>query len=152
MQEVVRLHASSGTTGKPIVVAYTEADLQVWTSVMVRSFAACGLHQGDVVQNAYGYGLFTGGLGVHYAAEAIGATVIPVSGGFEEGRFFTRKNGALMATPLFIVLLVVETTDLVFELSMHPGMDGPHDYAVHLKTSDSQTPDLVVRVLSNWGP
>ena len=73
-EEIVRVHASSGTTGKPIVVAYTEADLQVWTSVMVRSFAACGLHHGDVVQNAYGYGLFTGGLGAHYGAEALGAT------------------------------------------------------------------------------
>ena len=60
--EVVRLHASSGTTGKPIVVAYTQEDMDVWTQVMVRSFAACGLHRGDIVQNAYGYGLFTGGL------------------------------------------------------------------------------------------
>ena len=81
MQEIVRLHASSGTTGKPIVVAYTKADLDVWSSVMTRSFAACGLHEGDIVQNAYGYGLFTGGLGAHYGAERLGATVIPVSGG-----------------------------------------------------------------------
>jgi len=77
----VRLHASSGTTGKPIVVAYTQSDLDVWTQVMVRSFAACGLHRGDVIQNAYGYGLFTGGLGAHYGGEALGATVIPISGG-----------------------------------------------------------------------
>eukprot|EP00825_Cyclidium_porcatum_P033208 TRINITY_DN35264_c0_g1_i1.p1 TRINITY_DN35264_c0_g1~~TRINITY_DN35264_c0_g1_i1.p1 ORF type:complete len:229 (-),score=2.68 TRINITY_DN35264_c0_g1_i1:19-705(-) len=79
MEEIVRLHASSGTTGKPIVVAYNQADLDVWASVMVRSFAACGLHRGDIVQNAYGYGLFTGGLGAHYGAEALGATVIPIS-------------------------------------------------------------------------
>jgi phenylacetate-CoA ligase len=77
MEEVVRLHASSGTTGKPIVVAYTQADLDVWSEVMVRSFAACGVHRGDVIQNAYGYGLFTGGLGAHYGGEALGATVIP---------------------------------------------------------------------------
>jgi phenylacetate-CoA ligase len=69
MKDVVRLHASSGTTGKPIVVAYTQQDLDVWTSVMVRAFAACGLHRGDIIQNAYGYGLFTGGLGAHYGAE-----------------------------------------------------------------------------------
>jgi len=76
MEEIVRLHASSGTTGKPIVVAYTQADLDVWSEVMVRSFVACGLHRGDVIQNAYGYGLFTGGLGAHYGIEALGATVI----------------------------------------------------------------------------
>ena len=63
MEEVVRLHASSGTTGKPIVVAYTQEDVDVWTNAMVRTLAACGLHKGDIVQNAYGYGLFTGGLG-----------------------------------------------------------------------------------------
>jgi phenylacetate-CoA ligase len=79
MEEIVRLHASAGTTGKPIVVAYTQADLDVWTQVMLRTFAACGLHRGDIVQNAYDYGLFTGGLGAHYGAEALGATVIPIS-------------------------------------------------------------------------
>src|SRR5512143_799357 len=70
MEEIVRLHASSGTTGKPIVVAYTQADIAVWMQVMVRAFASYGLHRGDVIQNAYGYGLFTGGLGAHYGAEA----------------------------------------------------------------------------------
>ena len=65
MREIVRVHASSGTTGKPIVVAYNQHDLDVWTNVMVRSFAACGVHAGDIIQNAYGYGLFTGGLGAH---------------------------------------------------------------------------------------
>src|SRR5512139_3922099 len=62
LREVVRLHASSGTTGKPIVVAYTQEDVEVWASVMMRTFSACGLHEGDILQNAYGYGLFTGGL------------------------------------------------------------------------------------------
>ena len=81
MSEIVRLHASSGTTGKPIVVAYTQEDLQVWASAMLRTFAAAGLHRGDIIQNAYGYGLFTGGLGAHYGAERIGAAVIPMSGG-----------------------------------------------------------------------
>src|SRR5271157_1549324 len=79
IEEVVRLHASSGTTGKPIVVAYTQQDLDVWTNVMVRSLASCGITHGDIVQNAYGYGLFTGGLGAHYGAEALGATVVPIS-------------------------------------------------------------------------
>jgi phenylacetate-CoA ligase len=109
MEEIVRLHASSGTTGKPIVVAYTEADLQVWTSVMVRSFAACGLHAGDVVQNAYGYGLFTGGLGAHYGAEALGATVIPISGGNTERQLMVLQDfgvTAICCTPSYMVHLI----------------------------------------------
>ena len=72
MSEIVRLHASTGTTGKPIVVAYTQQDVDVWTNVMCRSFAACGLHRGDIIQNAYGYGLFTGGLGAHYGGGGAG--------------------------------------------------------------------------------
>ena len=79
--EIVRLHASSGTTGKPIVVAYTQEDLDVWAEVMKRSLASCGLSKEDIVQVSYGYGLFTGGLGAHYGAEALGATVVPASGG-----------------------------------------------------------------------
>ena len=84
MDEVVRIHASSGTTGKATVVAYTRGDLDVWTEVMSRTLRAGGVRPGDVVQNAYGYGLFTGGLGFHYGAESVGAAVIPVSGGFTE--------------------------------------------------------------------
>jgi len=79
MQDVVRLHRSSGTTGKPIVVAYTKEDLKVWANVMMRAFAGCGLHKGDIIQNSYGYGLFTGGLGMHYGAETLGAAVVPTS-------------------------------------------------------------------------
>jgi phenylacetate-CoA ligase len=109
MEEIVRLHASSGTTGKPIVVAYTEADLRVWTSVMVRSFAACGVHAGDVVQNAYGYGLFTGGLGAHYGIEALGATVIPISGGNTERQLMVLQDfgvTAICCTPSYMVHLI----------------------------------------------
>ncbi len=84
MDEVVRIHASSGTTGKPTVVAYTRGDLDVWTDVMARTLMAGGVGPADVVQNAYGYGLFTGGLGFHYGAERIGAAVIPISGGFTD--------------------------------------------------------------------
>ncbi|WP_242344904.1 phenylacetate--CoA ligase family protein [Anaeromyxobacter terrae] len=109
MERIVRLHASSGTTGKPIVVAYTEADLRVWTSVMVRTFAACGLHRGDVIQNAYGYGLFTGGLGAHYGAEALGATVIPISGGNTERQLMVLQDfgaTAICCTPSYMIHLV----------------------------------------------
>jgi phenylacetate-CoA ligase len=84
MDDVVRLHASSGTTGKPTVVAYTRADLDHWSELMARSLMAGGVTRADVVQNAYGYGLFTGGLGFHAGAERLGATVIPISGGLTE--------------------------------------------------------------------
>lgn len=79
--EVVRLHASSGTTGKPTVVGYSRRDIEIWSEVMARTLTAAGAGKNDVLHVAYGYGLFTGGLGVHYGAEKIGATVIPISGG-----------------------------------------------------------------------
>ncbi len=80
-EQVIRLHASSGTTGKPTVVGYTSRDLDTWAGLMARSMRACGTRPGDVVHLAYGYGLFTGGLGFHYGAEKLGCTVVPVSGG-----------------------------------------------------------------------
>lgn len=81
MNEVIRVHASSGTTGKPTVVGYTRDDLATWSEVVARSFALSGAKPGDIFQNAYGYGLFTGGLGMHYGAELMGLNTIPVSGG-----------------------------------------------------------------------
>ncbi len=109
MQDVVRLHASSGTTGKPTVVAYTQHDLGVWTDAMVRTFAACGLGCGDIIQNAYGYGLFTGGLGAHYGAEALGATVIPISGGNTDRQIMVMKDfnvTAICCTPSYFLHLL----------------------------------------------
>lgn len=79
--EIVRLHASSGTTGKPIVVGYTRNDLDMWSEVIARSLTMAGVTKNDIVQIAYGYGLFTGGLGIHYGVEKVGASVIPISGG-----------------------------------------------------------------------
>lgn len=113
IHEIVRLHASSGTTGKPIVVAYTQQDVNVWSEVMVRTFAACGCHRGDVIQNAYGYGLFTGGLGAHYGAEALGATVIPISGGNTQRQIMVMKDfgvTAICSTPSYF-LHVLEKTE-----------------------------------------
>ncbi|URA11384.1 phenylacetate--CoA ligase [Thermospira aquatica] len=81
MEKIVRIHASSGTTGKPTVVGYTASDIALWSEVMARSLVSAGATKHSIIQNAYGYGLFTGGLGVHYGAERIGATVIPISGG-----------------------------------------------------------------------
>lgn len=83
-EKLVRVHASSGTTGKPIVVGYTQRDIDTWSEVMARSIRAAGGRTGMIIHNAYGYGLFTGGLGVHYGAEMLGCTVVPISGGMTE--------------------------------------------------------------------
>jgi len=123
MADVVRLHASSGTTGKPIVVAYTRQDLAVWTSVMCRTLAACGLHGGDVIQNAYGYGLFTGGLGAHYGAEALGATVIPISGGQTDRQIMVLKDfgvTGICCTPSYFLHLVDRAEALGMDLRALP--------------------------------
>jgi len=115
MEEVVRLHASSGTTGKPIVVAYTQEDVDVWTNAMARTLAACGLGKGDIVQNAYGYGLFTGGLGAHSGAEGLGATVIPISGGNTDRQIMVMKDfgvTAFCSTPSYFVHLIERAGEL----------------------------------------
>ena len=130
MEEIVRLHASSGTTGKPIVVAYTQADVDVWTSVMVRSFSVCGLHKGDIVQNAYGYGLFTGGLGAHYGAEGLGATVVPISGGNTDRQIMVMKDfgvTAICCTPSYFLHMVERAAELdidIRELPLRVGVFG----------------------------
>ena len=119
MKDVVRLHVSSGTTGKPIVVAYTKEDVDVWTSVMVRCLAGCGLHHGDIVQVAYGYGLFTGGLGAHYGAEALGATVVPTSGGNADRQIMLMKDfgvTAICCTPTYFLHLIDRAAELGVEL------------------------------------
>lgn len=92
MENVVRIHASSGTTGKPTVVGYTRRDINTWSELMARTLAAAGTHKGDIVHNAYGYGLFTGGLGFHYGAERLGASVIPVSGGNTKRQILLMKD------------------------------------------------------------
>jgi phenylacetate-CoA ligase len=123
MKDVVRLHVSSGTTGKPIVVAYTKEDVDVWTSVMVRCFAGCGLHRGDIIQNAYGYGLFTGGLGAHYGAEGLGATVVPTSGGNADRQIMLMKDfgvTAICCTPTYFLHLIARATELGVDMKQLP--------------------------------
>ncbi len=123
LEEIVRFHASSGTTGKPIVVAYTKEDIQDWATAILRSFAACGLHAGDIVQNAYGYGLFTGGLGAHYGAEALGAAVIPISGGNTERQIMIMKDfgvTAISCTPSYFVHIIDTAKDLGVDLRQLP--------------------------------
>lgn len=108
MDEVVRVHASSGTTGKPTVVAYTIKDIGTWAEVMARTLACGEVTRQDVVHNAYGYGLFTGGLGIHYGAERIGATVVPMSGGNTRRQIMLMQDfGAtvLCCTPSYAIYL-----------------------------------------------
>ncbi|BCU05916.1 phenylacetate--CoA ligase family protein [Allochromatium tepidum] len=123
MSDVVRLHASSGTTGKPIVVAYTREDVEVWSEVMARTFASCGLHRGDILQNAFGYGLFTGGLGAHYGGEALGATVIPISGGNTDRQIMLIRDfnvTALCCTPSYFTHMVERARELDIDLRELP--------------------------------
>ncbi|VAW17806.1 Phenylacetate-coenzyme A ligase [hydrothermal vent metagenome] len=110
-QKVVRVHASSGTTGKPTVVGYTARDLDTWAELMARSIWAGGGRPGDIVHCAYGYGLFTGGLGAHYGAERLGCTVIPVSGGMTERQvqlIEDFKPDIIMVTPSYLLAIADE--------------------------------------------
>ncbi|HEY6748462.1 MAG TPA: phenylacetate--CoA ligase PaaK [Mycobacteriales bacterium] len=110
-EQVRRVHASSGTTGKPIVVGYTADDLDVWATVMARSIRAAGGRAGDILHNAYGYGLFTGGLGAHYGGERLGCMVVPVSGGMtpRQVQLITDFGPRIiMVTPSYMLALVDE--------------------------------------------
>ena len=109
--KVARLHASSGTTGKSVVVGYTKKDLDVWADVMARSLRAAGIRAGDMVHNAYGYGMFTGGLGAHYGIERAGCTVVPMSGGQTEKQvqqILDFRPDAIMVTPSYSLVIAEE--------------------------------------------
>ena len=109
--DVRRVHASSGTTGRPTVVGYTERDLDTWATVMARSIRAAGGRPGDVLHNAYGYGLFTGGLGAHYGAERLGCTVVPVSGGMTPRQVQLIRDfepRVVMVTPSYMLTVIDE--------------------------------------------
>jgi phenylacetate-CoA ligase len=108
-EQVVRLHASSGTTGKPVVVGYTQADIDMWADVVARSLRAAGVRPGMMVHVAYGYGLFTGGLGAHYGAERLGCMVVPVSGGMTERQvslIHDLRPDAIIVTPSYMMALL----------------------------------------------
>lgn len=110
-QEVVRIHASSGTTGKPTVVGYTRRDIDTWADLVARSLRAAGTRAGDIVHVAYGYGLFTGGLGAHYGAERLGCTVIPMSGGQTEKQVQLIRDfqpDVIMVTPSYMQVIIEE--------------------------------------------
>ena len=123
LAEVVRLHASSGTTGKPIVVGYTRADVDLWAGVMKRAFQCCGLDRNDVIQVSYGYGLFTGGLGAHYGTEALGATVVPTSGGNTQRQIMVMQDfgvTAICCTPSYFNFLAEKAAESGVDLKKLP--------------------------------
>ena len=136
---IVRLHASSGTTGKSTVVGYTRRDLDVWAECMARSMRAAGMTSRDLLHNAYGYGLFTGGLGAHYGAEKLGATVIPVSGGATKRQAqLLRDFGAtaVCCTPSYILFLYEAAMEMginVKELPLRVGIFGAEPWTEEMR-------------------
>ncbi|MGD0535579.1 MAG: phenylacetate--CoA ligase family protein [Methanoregula sp.] len=145
-EELVRYHVSSGTTGKPTVVGYTQKDLDTWTTSLARGFTAIGLGRGDVIQVSYGYGLFTGGLGVHYGAERIGATVLPTSVGNTERQIELMQDlgvTAIACTPSYLLH--------IGEVAEKMGIDIKKD--THLKTgilgAEPWTEGMRIR-MENW--
>ena len=122
-EKLARLHASSGTTGKPTVVGYTRGDLDRWADLMARSLACIGAMPGDVVHNAYGYGLFTGGLGAHYGAERLGCTVVPMSGGGTERQVALMQDfgaSVLCSTPSYALNIVEVAEQMGIDLKRGP--------------------------------
>src|SRR5499427_6322894 len=140
-EKLVRVHASSGTTGKPIVVGYTRADIDMWSSVMARSIRAAGGRTGMIIHNAYGYGLFTGGLGVHYGAERLGCTVVPMSGGGTERQVMLLKDfraNVICATPSYALNIAEVAAGMGVELrsdALRIGVFGAEPWSEALRAS-----------------
>src|SRR6056297_1316017 len=140
MENVVRIHASSGTTGKPTVVGYTARDINTWAELIARSLASSGASRGDIIHNAYGYGLFTGGLGFHYGAETLGASVIPVSGGNTKRQVIIMRDFGptiLTSTPSYALHLAeaAEEEGVSFrDLQFKSGIFGAEPWSEDMRT------------------
>lgn len=139
LSEIVRIHSSSGTTGKPTVVGYTRNDLNNWSEMMARSFYAAGATKNDVVQISYGYGLFTGGLGIHYGAEKVGASVIPASGGNTKKQVMIMKDygsTVLACTPSYALFLAEVMEELGIskeEMKLRVGIFGAEPWSQNMR-------------------
>jgi phenylacetate-CoA ligase len=140
MSEVVRLHASSGTTGKPVVNGYTRHDLEVWAEVMARSLTCCGATKNSIIHIAYGYGLFTGGLGAHFGAERIGASVIPASGGHTKRQIMLMKDFGstiLACTPSYAMHLALVMDEMGLsksDLKLKGGLFGAEPWSQNMRS------------------
>ncbi len=139
LSEIVRIHASSGTTGRPTVVGYTRNDITVWSEVMARTLTAAGAGKESFIQIAYGYGLFTGGLGVHYGAERIGASVIPISGGNTKRQIQIMKDFGtthIACTPSYALYLAETMEEMGIrkeELSLKAGVFGAEPWTDNMR-------------------
>jgi phenylacetate-CoA ligase len=139
LEDIVRVHASSGTTGKSTVVGYTKKDIDTWANLMARALACAGATSGDMVHNAYGYGLFTGGLGAHYGAEKLGATVIPVSGGNTKRQITIMrdfKSTVLLSTPSYALNLAETMEQMGIDpqtLSLRVGIFGAEPWSENMR-------------------
>jgi phenylacetate-CoA ligase len=139
LEQVVRIHASSGTTGKQTVVGYTRRDINTWAELMARSLAAGGVQKNDIIHNSYGYGLFTGGLGVHYGAEKLGASVIPMSGGNSKRQIIIMQDfgsTVLTCTPSYALFLaeVAEEMGVDFKnLKLRVGIFGAEPWSERMR-------------------
>jgi phenylacetate-CoA ligase len=144
--EVVRVHASSGTTGRPTVVGYTRGDIRTWARLMARSIRASGGRPGDVVHVAYGYGLFTGGLGAHYGAEELGCTVVPVSGGMTERQVMLIRDfqpDIIMVTPSYMLAIIDEMERQgVVATSLKVGIFGAEPWTEEMRREIEQRLDM----------
>ncbi|MBN1648481.1 MAG: phenylacetate--CoA ligase [Spirochaetales bacterium] len=154
-KEIVEIHTSSGTTGKPVVDAYTREDINIWSEVMARTLAMGGTTAEDTVQNAYGYGLFTGGLGVHYGARRIGATVIPISGGNTKRQLNVLQDfqsTVLTCTPSYSLLLaeIGKQEGIDFsKLPLRVGLFGAEPWSESMRKEIEQK--LSVKALDIYG-
>lgn len=139
MSDIVRLHASSGTTGKPTVVGYTRQDIDTWSDLVARSLRLGGVGKGDIVHISYGYGLFTGGLGAHYGAEKLGCTVVPASGGFTDKQVTLIndfKATAIMVTPSYMLNIIEEMENRGIdpkETALKVGIFGAEPWSMEMK-------------------
>ena len=147
-QQVVRIHASSGTTGKPTVVGYTRQDISNWADLVARSIRAAGTRPGDIVHVAYGYGLFTGGLGAHYGVERLGCTVIPMSGGQTEKQIqliTDFKPRVIMVTPSYMQVIIEHFQKMGMdprESSLEIGIFGAEPWTEAMRTEIQNKADI----------
>ncbi|MFJ8063739.1 phenylacetate--CoA ligase family protein [Psychrobacillus sp. NPDC096426] len=147
-EQIVRIHASSGTSGKPTVVGYTANDIEMWAEVVARSIVAAGGKKSDIFHNAYGYGLFTGGIGLHYGAEVLGATVVPMSGGNTERQITLIedfKPRGICATPSYMLNIAEKMREIGIDpgqSSMEYGIFGAEPWSKEMRTKLEETFNL----------
>lgn len=148
LEKVIRVHASSGTTGKPTVVGYTKKDIATWGHLMARCLAAGGATKADIVHNSYGYGLFTGGLGAHYGAETLGATVVPVSGGNTKRQIMLMQDfgpTVLLCTPSYALNIAEVMQEMGVDpksLKLKVGIFGAEPWSENMRTEIEQKLNL----------